>query len=219
MNNESDGYSGPIGLGGSERSPKTRSLRWLIVLFVAAGVLAWAFHEFPRWSAGQSNRSDRATVDEIKVYDRAVASLAEGSSDETVRGALETFKAAGTKAFPVLIAHMEDPRKAAVRWFQRTVFDIDPTGEAIYHLPTIGDACFDIIRGQVEEGQWLKGYQQFYVLNPDTVAKWWDTHKTRSLRDLRLECAQMSLDAARKERNSEAVDFMEKHLKQVQEEN
>jgi hypothetical protein len=127
---------------------------------------------------------------------------------------------AGTKAFPVLVAHRGDIAKAS-HVFQRVVFDVDASGNATFHLPTIGDACFDVLQAQVE-GEWLKGYRQYHVLSPETVAEWWELHKTKSLRELRLETARLSLEAARKDFrkdrapfHKQAVEFFEKHLKDI----
>src|SRR5580698_6434108 len=195
------------------RSKRQRLLR-LAVVIAASGILAWLVYELPRWASAHRSGSEAPSPSELKSYEDAVAELAVGNTEERVFGALDTFRAAGTKAFPILIAHTRDTAKASSQ-FQHVVFDVHPDGESTFHAPTIGDACFDIIQSQVE-GQWqLKAYDQYHVLSPDTIKPWWESHKTKSLRELRLESAQLSLETARRNSHANAIEFLTAHLQEV----
>ncbi|HSE25290.1 MAG TPA: hypothetical protein VLB68_26750 [Pyrinomonadaceae bacterium] len=132
--------------------------------------------------------------------------------------AIAVLESAGTKAFPALLAHLEDTTKASST-FQRAVMEIDASGNATLHHPTIGEACFDLIQNQVE-GNWPKAYRQYYVLSPGNVVSWWQSRKDKSLPELQIETARASLAQARQHRgqpqySADAVRFLEAHLKEV----
>jgi hypothetical protein len=169
--------------------------------------------------AGCAPRSQASpkTVDDHEQYENAVAAFRDGSTLETVKRAIATLNAGGTQAFPVLVAHLGDSRKAVDYFQTATGYGADAAIR-----PTVGDACFGILRRQVE-GAWPKAYRDYYLLTPQKAAAWWEKRKAMSLHDLRLEAAQKSFDAARKdfERHKSriskhAVDFLTAHLKEVQ---
>jgi len=145
------------------------------------------------------------------AYEAAIASLAESSDAQRVSKAIATLETAGTKAFPALLAHLNDATTAS-KAFQRAVQDI--YGKVT--SPTIGQACFDLIQGQIE-GNWPKGLRQYYALSPTNIVSWWYARKEKSLKDLRIEAAMVSLTRARRRRGTsrydrEAVRFLERHL-------
>ena len=165
------------------------------------------------------------------TFERAVADLVEGKDRATVEKAWEALRGAGTAAFPTLIAHLGDERKASFRHFGAKDIQVKcpPAAEPCppYH-PTIGEACFDILAGQVE-GNWPKGYRRYYTLTPENVVAWWEARRGRSLKELQVEAARSSLAAARKDyarrkRSKEdvkflkgVVKFLEDNLKDVRE--
>ena len=148
-------------------------------------------------------------------YEAAIASLAKISDAQRVSKAIAMLNGAGTKAFPALLAHLNDATTAS-DVFQRAVQHIHGNVPS----PTIGEACFDLIQGQIE-GNWPKGFRQYYVLSATNVARWWQARKEKSLRELRIEVARTSLTRARQSRGTssywpEAVRFLEKHLREAQ---
>ena len=163
--------------------------------------------------------SVRAQSSEMnQSYETAIASLSENSERSRVASAIAVLESAGTKAFPALLAHLEDTTKASST-FQRAEMEVDASGNATLHHPTIGEACFDLIQNQVE-GNWPKAYRQYYVLLPGNVASWWQSRKDKSLSELQIETAQASLAQARQHRgqpqySADAVRFLEAHLKEV----
>jgi len=218
MSDESSEHIDPVGHRKSEVHGRQvpRIISIITIIALGAGIF---------WGFVASKRNSERSVNDPKSYEKAVASLAEGKDDATIESALDTFEKAGIKAFPVLIAHLNDKALASERHFQREAVDIDAGGHTKLHHPTIGDACFDILQGEVE-GNWPKGFRQYNVLERVRLAEWWKKHESKSLHDIRLECVQISLSAARndlKKQNAPtaaaAVKFLEDRLRQIQTEN
>jgi hypothetical protein len=162
-----------------------------------------------------SNSITPQTSQPDESYETAVAALAATNDAPRVLAAIATLKAAGTKAFPVLLAHLND-RTIASEVFQHEVQDVYGNVPS----PTIGEACFDLIQHQVE-GNWPKGLRQYYVLSPTNVVSWWQARKEKSLKELRIEAARASLIRARQRRGTSgywpgAVRFLERHLREAQ---
>ena len=159
-----------------------------------------------------SSQTDRS-------YETAIASLSENSDAAQVAGAIADLESAGTKAFPALLAHLNDTARASVV-FQGALMEVDAKGNVMgLHHPTIGEACFALIQNQVE-GNWPKAYRQYYVLSPKDVISWWEARKAKPLKALQLETAQASLTQARQRRGKsgysrEAVRFLEGHLREL----
>lgn len=158
-------------------------------------------------------------ADDRQAYERAVASLTAGHRDATVMAGYNTLEAAGTKAFPVLIAHVKDTAKAAPGHFEEEATDRFGNIEQ----PTVGDVCFRLLRHEVE-GDWPKGFRDLQVLTKENVTTWWETHRTKSLREMRLETVRISLARAKQDFEKHklpiseaAVRFLTKRLKQIQE--
>jgi hypothetical protein len=160
----------------------------------------------------QSSQSDGS-------YESAIASLSENSEPAQVARAIAVLESAGTKAFPALLAHLNDRARASVVFQNKAIVRFDAKGNVFGHDPTIGEVCFDMIQGQVE-GNWPKGYREFYVLSPKNVVSWWEARKTKPLKELQLEAAQESLTRARQRRGKsaylrDAVRFLEGHLREL----
>ena len=177
----------------------------ILILFVEACLI------FAISIRAQSSQTDGS-------YESAIASLSENSNAAQVADAIAVLEGAGTKAFPALLAHLNDTARASVV-FQRAMMEVDAKGNVMVHQPTIGEACFDLIQNQVE-GNWPKGYRQYYVLSPNNVVSWWQARKAKPLKELQLETAQASLTQARQRRGKsgywrEAVRFLEEHLREV----
>ena len=178
----------------------------ILILFVEACLM------FAISIRAQSSQTDGS-------YETAIASLSENSDAAQVAGAIAALESAGTKAFPALLAHLNDRARASVV-FQRAKMEFDTKGNVMgVHHPTIGEACFDLIQNQVE-GNWPKGYRQYYVLSPKNVVSWWQARKAKTLKELQLETAQASLTQARQRRGKsgysrEAVRFLERHLREL----
>jgi hypothetical protein len=160
---------------------------------------------------GQSVQTDGS-------YEAAVASLAEANDAQLVQKAIAALESAGTKAFPTLLAHLNDKAKASEA-FQRAEGSLDAVGNFVLHEPTIGEACFYLIQAQVE-GNWPKAYRQYYFLSSENIVSWWQSRKEKSLTELRVEAARASLTKARQGRGTPnyypgAVRFLEKHLREA----
>ena len=193
----------------ADRAPQLKAgVLWLtlmkprILILVVAACLMFATS-----IRAQSSQTDGS-------YEAAIASLAESSDAQRVSQAIATLETAGTKAFPALLAHLNDASPAS-RAFQRAVQDV--YGKV--STPTIGEACFDLIQHQIE-GNWPKGFREYYVLSPTNIVSWWYARKEKSLKDLRIEAAMASLTRARRRRGTpryypEAVRFLERHLREA----
>jgi hypothetical protein len=178
----------------------------ILILFVEACLM------FGISIRAQSSQTDGS-------YEAAIASLSENSDAAQVASATAALENAGTKAFPALLAHLNDTARASVV-FQRAVMEVDAKGNVIgIHHPTIGEVCFDLIQGQIE-GNWPKGFREFYVLSSENVVDWWQARKEKTLKELQLETAQASLTRACQRRGKsgysrEAVRFLERHLREL----
>lgn len=159
---------------------------------------------------------------EALTFEGAVADLAVDKDKATVEKALDTLYEGGTAAFPTLIAHLGDRRKASLRHFGGRAIQCVPAAEpCIPYEPTIGEACFGILGVQVE-GNWPKAHTRYYTLTPENAGAWWEARRGMSLKDLQLEAARSSLAVAKKDYAMRKVDkhtvkFLEGHLKDVRE--
>jgi hypothetical protein len=158
-------------------------------------------------------------ADERQAYESAVASLAAGHRDATVMAGHKALEAAGIKAFPVLIAHVKDTARAGGHFEEAR---IDRFGNI--ERPTVGDVCYRLVRHEVE-GDWPKGFRHNQVLTKDSVTTWWETHRTNSLHEMRLETVRISLARAKKElektkseTTEAAVRFLTERLQKLERE-
>jgi hypothetical protein len=127
---------------------------------------------------------------------KALDSLVEGTPKVQIEKALNIIKAANLQAFPYLIKHLGDSRRASYRDFARDRVDVDSiTGRMKAHHPTIGDVAFDLIQGAIE-GNRQKGYTNLYALTPQNVHDWLAKRKGYTLQQLRVAAAQESLEKA-----------------------
>jgi hypothetical protein len=128
-------------------------------------------------------------------YEPHIKNLAAGSPEKDIKASLRTLEAAGIAAFPTLIAHFSSREPAEPRFFQRQVAERAPDGTFRMHRPTIGEVCFDIVQGQIE-GNWPKGFRQYYVLTPINTKEWLDAHSGLKLAQLRRSSLTESLRRA-----------------------
>jgi len=118
-------------------------------------------------------------------YERHIQQFASNTPPAKIQAALQALRTAGTNAFPALLAHLKDIAPAEPSFFQGSAAG----------TPTIGRACFGLLQGQIE-GNWPKGFRDYYVLSPETAREWLASHRGLSLQQLRIEAAQQSLKRA-----------------------
>jgi hypothetical protein len=82
-------------------------------------------------------------------YQKTIDALGAASGREAVKDAMDALRKAGTDAFASLIANLGNAKPASPAFFQREVVEPDGKGGQRLHLPTIGEACFDILQGQI----------------------------------------------------------------------
>ena len=178
----------------------------ILILFVEACLI------FVLSIRAQSSQSDGS-------YESAIASLSENSDPAQVARAIAVLESAGTKAFPALLAHLNDTARASVVFQNKAIVRLDAKGNVIGHHPTIAEVCFDLIQGQVE-GNWPKGYRQLLCSFANERVSWWQARKEKSLKELQLEAAQESLighvsvETNRLTRVTQ-FDFLSSHLREL----
>ena len=139
-------------------------------------------------------------------YDAAVKSFALGTPTEETTAAIKLVESAGTDAFDSLLDHLDDKTRASDNHFMRAMVTIDENGNAGPYEPTIGDASFDILQGQIE-GVWPKAYRDHYILNRSNIRDWLQKRDGKSLHELRLECAKSSLESAKSKHEQHPTDW------------
>jgi len=106
--------------------------------------------------------------------------IATTSSTVKANDAYGRLYAAGVDAFPALVARLDDHATIPTDIFARDIMVINADGSASAYRASVADACFEILQGQIE-GNWPKGFRQYYVLTPSNVADWLGRHKGESL--------------------------------------
>ena len=159
------------------------------------------------------------------MCEAAVQMFAAGTPDKDTVAAIQFVKSAGVKAFPALLNHLGDKTEAAQRHFMQESVMRDKDGNWGPYVPTISSACFDIIQNQVEGG-WPKLYRQSQVLNRSNVRDWLRQREGKTLGELRIECATLSLEKAKEMQKGDSSDdakeyvkFFVDNLRQVRSEN
>ncbi|MEI7751095.1 MAG: hypothetical protein WCJ71_03290 [Candidatus Omnitrophota bacterium] len=143
-------------------------------------------------------------------YDQYSKNLAAGVE---VEASLNALGKGGVDAFPAILTQLHNNKPLGFTGFEKDIVAISPDGSWHPHSPTIGEACFDIIQGQIE-GNWPKGFRRFYVLTSDNLTAWLDAHKDQTLEELRVEVRETSLRNAEKELAGKPGDeFLEKVIK------
>jgi hypothetical protein len=144
-------------------------------------------------------------------YERHVKNLAAGTPEKDIEASLRALRAAGAAAFPTLIAHFTDKTLAEPKFFQREMVEIVNDRIVGFYAPKVGDACFDILQGQIE-GNWPKLYRVHYVLSPTNAKQWLDAHKGLTIPQLQRASREESL------RNAEAALAKDPSAKYLQDE-
>jgi hypothetical protein len=143
-------------------------------------------------------------ADEFAGY---VQQLAAGTPEGDAVRARRALSDAGERAFPTLLAHLKD----------RSPIQASLNMRAVSRTPTVGEFCFDILQTQIE-GNWPKGFRQFYILSPANAKQWLDAHKTLSLRQLQLTSREVSLRRAEAELAARPTDLTAKAVAFLREE-
>jgi hypothetical protein len=128
-------------------------------------------------------------------YDQDIQNLAKGSPKETIKASLQALEAAGTAAFPALLANLTNQAPAEPDLSPGDIFTRRPDGSLGPYEPTLGAVCFDLIQGQIE-GNWPKGFRYYYVLSSANVKSWLDSHKGLTLMQLRRVSREEALRRA-----------------------
>lgn len=143
-------------------------------------------------------------ADDLSGY---VRQFAAGMPERDAVRALRTLTDAGLRAFPTLLAHLNDREP-----IQASLNNRDVSG-----TPTVGELCFDILQTQIE-GNWPKGFREFYVLTPDNAKQWLGDRKGYSLRQLQLSSREESLRRAEAELAADPSDLTTKAVAFLREE-
>ena len=160
--------------------------------------------------------SSREVSARTPEYERAIQDLAEGKDRQTLKSAIQVLSDAETRAFPALIKHLSNKTPASVEYFGARAVQCAPQiTPCPPWQPTIGEACFAMIQSEVE-GNWPKAYRGHYTLTAENVGEWWESRRTMSLKDLQLDAATTSLERARDKGDTDAIRFLQEHLKDVQ---
>jgi len=141
-------------------------------------------------------------------YELAVGAFAFGKPAEETSAAITLLTSAGVDAFDVLLKHLDDDARASDGHFMRAMVTINEKGNVGPYEPTIGDACFDLLHGQIE-GVWPKGYRDHHVLDRSNIHEWLAERNNKSLNELRLECATLSLENAKQKHDENQTDWTE----------
>jgi hypothetical protein len=135
---------------------------------------------------------------EPKNYDQYIKNFSAGTPDEKIKSSLKALDEAGMDAFPSLISALTNIEPAEPNFFQLEEMAILPDGSSKLHSPTIGEACFGILQGQIE-GNWPKGFREFYVLTPDNAKAWLEARKGQTLPELRAAASAEALRRSEKQ--------------------
>src|SRR5687767_14802240 len=125
-----------------------------------------------------------AATREARAFERHVRDLSERASEAESVEAWRALSAAGTAAFPTLVAHFDHAEVAAegLRGATGT-----PT--------TVGEACFNLLQMQVE-GRWPKSLREYHVLSRENAEAWLAERRGMTLAELRLAAAREALEKA-----------------------
>ena len=146
------------------------------------------------------------------MCEAAVQMFAAGTPDRDTVAAIQFVESAGVEAFPALLNHLGDKTEAAQRHFMQESVMRDKDGNWGPFVPTISSACFNIIQNQVE-GCWPKLYRQSQVLNRSNVRDWLGQREGRTLGELRIECATLSLEKAKEMQKGDSSDNAKEYVK------
>jgi len=112
------------------------------------------------------------------------------------RKALNHLLALDLRAFPRLVAHIDD---------QRTAIALN-----VRHLPPLGETCFDILESQVCPGEIPSCLFTYSFLDMDLMREWWKERAGLPLRELQIEAALFALALARHDNDKCAASFAQR---------
>ncbi|HEV2293057.1 MAG TPA: hypothetical protein VGR35_04325 [Tepidisphaeraceae bacterium] len=163
--------------------PQMRYRHWrtltLVVLSLAVG--SACNHPIDRAS---SDPPSSTPADARHDYERHIRRLSAKARPADSTASWRALKAAGTDAFPALIAHFRDRAIAA-----------ESLQGATLNPSTVGDACFDLIQMQIE-GAWPKSLEDFHVLTPENTREWLAAHAGLTLDEMRRVASERAVARA-----------------------
>lgn len=145
-------------------------------------------------------------------YETAVKAFASSVPTDKTAAAIDLIKSADIDAFDTLLAHLDDETRASEEHFMRAMVVVDENGNEGPYEPSVGDACFDLLQAQIEGG-WPKGFREYYVLNRINIRDWLDQRKGKTLRELRIECATLSLASAKRDHQINPTEWTDTCVK------
>ena len=133
-------------------------------------------------------------------FDAAIEVITTSDDVDKVHVADETLRAGGLVAIAAMRKHFQDNRVPPSNYLTRAV-----TG-----TPDMSDHCFWLVQDMIEPPV-PKLYAGLYsVLTPETIAKWLDDRENKSMQQLRVDAASMSLEAAKKDFETTAETHAQK---------
>ena len=147
-----------------------------------------------------SSMETQQTNTRSNQFDAAIEVIATSDDVGRVRAADETLRDGGLDAIAALRKHFQDNRIPPSNYLTRAV-----SGQ-----PDMSDHCFWLVQDMIEPPV-PKLYAGLYsVLSFDTIGKWLDKRHDKSMQELRIEAASMSLAAAKKDFETTAESHVQK---------
>lgn len=129
-------------------------------------------------------------------YDQLISDLAK--DEQTARAAYTKLTAAGKKAFPDLLARMDDKTTANPKVaYQEERMILTPKGPK--HIPTsTGRFCFLIVRQQLKR-DWPGGKADLQFITPENVKAWYKENEASTLLQMQRTVLRNTLELVCKE--------------------
>ena len=149
-----------------------------------------------------SSIETQQTNTQSNQFDAAIDVIATSNDVEEVRAADETLRDGGLVAIVALREHFQDNRVPTPNYLTRAV-----SGQ-----PDMSDHCFWLVQDMIEPPV-PKLYAGLYsVLSPNTIGKWLDDRHGKSMQQLRIDAASVSLAAAKKDFENTAESHARKAM-------
>jgi hypothetical protein len=152
-------------------------------------------------------------VPEIAIL-KAFRSLKEGSSLELVDNNLAAIRAGGVSALLVLVTQLDNTEIAHSCFESTNSVVIDSISDEVtgkMKTVALGKVAFDLIQ-EIVEGQVPWGYREYFLLNPNNAKDWILSRKTKSLIELQIEAAEVTLKKALKMQREDQSEFSRKFV-------
>ena len=155
--------------------------RWLLYCIVCISLTSFL-------SAGDDDKEK-----EIK---NAISNLIEGPPPDSVKKNLFLLERSGESAFPILIATLEDNRRASSSLQEARMIRQENGEDPKLYITEVGDVALSLLRSKIE-GDRPRFYYSFYVLNRTNIKKWLAERSGKSLTEIRVDAAKQALQAVR----------------------